>query len=289
MTPLGRDHELDVPTLERLVGRCLAAGVAAVSVGGSTGEGALLPEALRQRLVKATVAAVDGRLPVLAGVAGGPPQEVVAEAQRHLETGADAVLVPPPSYFELDQASVTGYYRRVASDCGGPVIAYHFPALTKVRFEPSTAGELAELPAVIGIKDSSGDPGYLAAVVTAVAGREDFCVFAGSGRVLTEAHAAGARGVVAASGNLIPDQLVALWKALEEGRTEAGAELQRFVAEVEGACRQLPFPVNWKAALEVSGLGAGPPAEPLHELAPAHLAGLRESLGRLHVTERSRA
>lgn len=283
VTPLDGEGQVDVLGLGALIGRMLTAGVAALSVAGSTGEGPLLPPAERRRLVAAAAAALGGRLPLLAAVVGGPPGEVVDEARDHLEAGAAGVLVPPPSYFELDQAEVLAYYEQVASRLQAPIVVYHFPALTKVSFEPETVGRLAGLEAVVGIKDSSADAAYLGRLAATTGHRPGFRILAGSGRVLTAAFEAGACGAVAASANVIPGQLVRLWAALTGSRTAEAAELQEFVSEVEGACRRHAFPANWKAATELSGLRCGGPTSPLRPLPGAALESLREALAGLGV------
>ena len=282
VTPL-RDGRLDTPALEGLIERVLAEGVDAVSVLGSTGEGALLPEAMLTSVVEVTVRVVRGRRPVLVGVFSAAPLDALARARAYCDQGADGVMMTPPHYYRLDQRSVVDFYTFLDRELARPVVVYHFPALTKVSIEPDTATRLASLPGIVGMKDSSGDPEFLEQVVRLTKGTP-FAVFAGSGRGATRAAQVGAAGVVAASGNVISGALVRLWRALLAGDASTAEREQAYVSAVEAACRTLPFPVNWKAALSLDGRLAPEPAFPLHPLAPEQVAALGDLLARAEHT-----
>lgn len=258
----------------------LAAGVTAVSVLGSTGEGPLVPAAAKRRVVEATLRIVDGRVPLVAGSQGGPPQDVARESRAWAELGADCILASPPSYFHLNQEEVVEYYGELASGVGAPILVYHFPALTKVAFTPATVAVLARIEEVIGIKDSSGDEAFLKDITAATAGT-GFAVLAGSGRIASLAAAVGAHGIVAASANLIPAQLVRLWAALASGSRGEAEELQELVTAVEGACREYPYPMNWKAAVRWSGVDCGRPLPPLVDLSQVSYEALGQTLASL--------
>src|SRR5439155_934979 len=64
-------------------------------------------------IVRATVEAAAGRIPVIAGVGFGP--RVAAELARQAERdGADGILVLPPYYAHPDPDGLVGYYRQIA-------------------------------------------------------------------------------------------------------------------------------------------------------------------------------
>lgn len=278
VTPL-RDGRLDAVALEVLIERVLAEGVDAVSVLGSTGEGALLPEAILAAVVDVAVRAVGGRRPVLVGVFSAAPLDALARARAYCDQGADGVMMTPPHYYPLDQRSVLDFYTFLDRELARPIVVYHFPALTKVAIEPETAARLAALTHVVGLKDSSGDPAFLERLASLIRG-SSFAVLAGSGRHATSAARAGAAGMVAASGNVAGRALVGLWRALQTGDAAAAARWQDYVTAVETACQTVPFPVNWKVALALKSGTAAEPAFPLHLPAPEQAAALGDLLAR---------
>ena len=285
VTPLDDVGELDEQGFIRLVGSVIDAGVTAVSVLGSTGEVALLPRSLRRHIVQAALRAADGRVPVIAGSPGGAICDAADEAREFLSFGAAAILALPPSYFVLDQEAVVTYYREFASRVRGPIIVYHFPALTKVTLDPPTVARLAAIEGIVALKDGSADEQFFRA--TAALTRDDgFSLLAGSGRMATFAAGLGAKGMIAASANVIPAQLVQLWAALVSGTSDEVEGLQASVTAIENACRRYPYPANWKAAARLFGIDCGRPIVPLQELSADQLATLARTLAELAIPPR---
>ena len=281
VTPLCLDGSLDVESLERIIGYVSTHGVHAISILGSTGEGALLPESLQLEALKVALRSTGGR-PIVVGVINAIPNDAFAAAQRVLEYGADAVLLTPPFYYRLDQASIVTFYREAVRVLCGPIFIYHIPSLTKVQLESDTVAELAKLPGLAGIKDSNRDLEFHRRVIEQTR-EQSFAVFAGSGDILAASTGWGGVGAIAASANLIPQTLVQLWNALRAGDVDGAAGLQRQVHAVEELCRRFPFPVNWKTSLELVGLMHAVPAFPFQAMTPANTEVMRAGLRELGV------
>src|SRR2546425_10817522 len=113
-SPLKRDGSVDEPAVARLVEHVIAGGVHGLLPLGSTGEGAALDEPARRTVLKAVVEVAAGRIPVICGVAQPNLQSARAEVEAAARLGADAVLVAPPFYYPMDQASVLSFYLRVS-------------------------------------------------------------------------------------------------------------------------------------------------------------------------------
>src|ERR1700704_3446997 len=92
--------------LGRLVDDLIAAGVHGLTPLGSTGEFAYLDRGQREAVVRATIAAADGRVPVVAGVASTSTADAVAQARAYQRLGADGILVILEAYFPLRDAQV---------------------------------------------------------------------------------------------------------------------------------------------------------------------------------------
>lgn len=281
VTPLTDAGALDRPALRRVIDWTMSHGVHGLSVVGSTGEGALLPFELQRDVVRVAVKARTGR-PLLVAILASGPQDTLRFARFALDAGADGVLATPPYYYPLDQQAVFEFYSGLADKLDGPILIYHIPAFTKIPLEVPTLTALAALPRVAGIKDSSHDADFHRRVIESTR-HENFSVFAGSGRLLPVNVAAGGHGAIAASANLIPDALTALWRALGRGDTAAANDLHTLVDAVEATCRSYAFPATWKASVELAGLAGGQPAFPLSRLSPDQMDSLRRAFARLGV------
>src|SRR6266404_1071237 len=91
VTPVTAAGGLDGPAVDRLVDFLLSAGVEGIFVLGTTGEGEAVPRSLRRRLVEHTVAKVQHRALVYAGV-GDTRNHAVADGNDYFRAGADAVV-----------------------------------------------------------------------------------------------------------------------------------------------------------------------------------------------------
>ncbi len=165
-----------------------------ILVFGSTGEGVLLDEDEKTRLMGFAREVVPAGFPLLAGVGADSTRATIRQAKSMAQEGADAVLVHPPWYFGpyLSAGAMAAHFREVADASPIPVLIYHMPKYTKVLLEPGLVGELTRHPNIIGLKDSSGD-------IKRFADYTDACdrscrLFLGTGRCLYPALELGAAG-----------------------------------------------------------------------------------------------
>ena len=129
---------------------------------------------------------------------------------RHfVAAGVAGVLMLPPFYYK--GVSDEGLYRNYAQivervgDARLRVYLYHIPAMTQVPLSLTLIDRLltAYPGAIAGIKDSSGDPAQLKALLETFAGR-DFAVFPGSEVLLLQGLRGGGVGCITATGNVNP-------------------------------------------------------------------------------------
>ena len=289
-TPLNRDGSVDEPSITRLVEHVLAGGVHGLLPLGSTGEGAALDEAARRRVLSAVVEAGAGRVPVICGVAQASVASVRTEIESAARLGADAVLVAPPFYYPMDQASVLAFYRRIAEDAPVPILVYNIPQFTKVVVEPATIATLASQGAVKGVKDSSRDFEYFEGVCIATREVDGFRVFTGSDSMLVASLAAGGSGTICGAANIAPDWVVRVYDDYARGDLAAARAGQDKVYQLVMALRGDVFPSAIKAALHMLGICEPWPAPPATRLDERRESGLRDRLAELglHAGERSR-
>src|SRR5882762_4837507 len=101
VSPVGADGHVRTDVLGRLCDDLVKSGVHGLTPLGSTGEFAYLNNAQRMAVVRTTIEAAKGRVPVVAGVASTATSDAVAQAKSYQGLGADGILAILEAYFPL--------------------------------------------------------------------------------------------------------------------------------------------------------------------------------------------
>src|SRR5674476_960785 len=164
-TPLAQSKQaepvLDAQALDGLIDHVITGGVHGIFLLGTTGESSSLSREMRQEIVHRACAKVQVRVPVLVSISDNAISESLRMAETAVEAGADALVLAAPCYFQNSQDDLFRYVREIAARVTLPLFLYNIPHLTKNSFEPETVRLASELPGVVGLKDSTGDLGYL--------------------------------------------------------------------------------------------------------------------------------
>jgi 4-hydroxy-2-oxoglutarate aldolase len=175
-TPFHLDGRPHWHHLERSVERYCRAPLAGLVVLGSTGEAVMLnDEETREALRVALQAAADDRV-LIAGVGHESLVGTLHRIEYAASLGYDVALVRTPHFYrpqllrsQAPAAEMLNFYRMVADRSPLPVLLYSVPAYTAYDLPVEIVGELAGHPNIYGIKDSSGKPERIAAIVAATA------------------------------------------------------------------------------------------------------------------------
>lgn len=227
ITPLRPDESLDEAGLEKLVEHVITGGVSGIFVAGSSGEGPTLSEAVKQHVVCAVSEQAKGRATVLVGIFDGGTRQVAEQARRLASKGGDVIVVTAPYYFTHTQDEIVAHISTVARAQVVPTMIYNIPQTVKTIVEPETVAQLAELPEIIGIKDSYGDMARFQKLLSLQQVHEDFRVFQGAEAVAGISVICGAAGMVLGLANVAPRLCVDLYVAAKAAELECARELQQ--------------------------------------------------------------
>src|SRR4029079_15347693 len=157
-------------------------------------------------------------------------------------------------------------FKRVAESTRLPVVLYNNPATCGgLSIEPETAGELAQGPNIIGIKDSSGDLQNTIEIIRNTP-REKFAVLNGRDTLILAALQFGAQGAIPASGNIAPELCVGVYEAFTRGEMEKAKELQSRLHPIRMAMSLGTGNGAVKEALALMGRPCGPNRSPIGPL-----------------------
>ena len=126
-TAFDHDGEIDHASMERQVEFCLRAGADGLVYPVLGSEFMFLSDDERRSLVAFLVKCANGRIPIIAGVAGASTAIAVEQAAHARDVGADAVIAMPPYVVVATLDQIFEYFQRIAEAAQLPVIIQHSP------------------------------------------------------------------------------------------------------------------------------------------------------------------
>jgi 4-hydroxy-2-oxoglutarate aldolase len=280
-TPFDDRGRVDTRALAANLARYEAHGAAGYLLLGSTGEAAYLDEEEKLEVLRAARRAVPAGRILMAGVGLESTAATSRLAALAADCGADLALVITPFYFRsgMSEEALRRHFEAVAEASPIPILLYNVPKFTGLVLPVSVAEALAKHPNVAGLKDSSGDLEKMREVLDRVPA--SFRVLCGSVSVFAPALALGAVGGVLAAADVIPEPLVALYRAHVNGDAGRAKALQASVTETGRRIVDAAGVPGIKAAMDVRGLSGGSPRPPLLPASADERESIRRELARL--------
>ena len=215
------DYSLSIPGTLAHIDAMLAAGVHGLVMMGSVGENTTLEPAEKRELLKAIVAHVGARVPVLTGVAEYTTAQACQWAADAAKLGADGLMVLPPMVYTSDRRETIAHFRAVAKASDRPIMVYNNPPAYRVDVTPEMFAEMADEPHFACIKESSDNPRRITDIINLTGDR--YVLFAGVDDLFLECLMLGAVGWVSGLVNAFPRENRLLWDlaAGGSGRTRS--------------------------------------------------------------------
>lgn len=252
-TQLRRDESVDLAATERHLEVLLDSGVQGMIMLGSLGENQTLSPQEKRQVLELAVDVVDGRVPVLSGVAE-TSSSLAADYVRDCEKlGADGFMVMPAMCYRGDAEETLAHFRAVAAATGLPLMAYNNPLSYANDLTPELFGRLAEIKNYVALKESSGDVRRITDLHNTVGDR--FALFTGVDNLLLESAILGIDGWVAGAGIAFPKENQFLWDLTRAGKWEAARELYRWFTPLLHLDVNPKFVQYIKLATQEVGLG----------------------------------
>lgn len=276
ITPFNEQEKIDITLFKRLLERMIVAGTHGIAPLGSTGVMPYLSDEEKEALTEATIAQVNGRVPVLTGVSNLTTERTIYHAKFAEKAGTDAVMILPMSYWKLNDKEIFAHYEAVAKAISIPIMAYNNPATGGVDMSPKLLKKLLEIPNVTMVKESSGDLQRMHTLRKDLA--EDASFFNGSNTLALGAFSAGAIGWCTAASNLIPDLNIALYEAIKKNDLKRAQALFYKQLDLLQFLMAKGLPRTIKAGLELLGEDAGYLRGPLKPLTKGEIAEMKALL-----------
>jgi len=261
VTPFTEDgKQVDEEQMRALVNRCIEFGVHGVVPCGTTGEFVNMTIEERKHAIDVVVDEVNGKVAVVAGAGASGTEQALEMTAYAKDAGADAALIVTPYYLKPANRGIYEHYFTIASKVDMPLLLYNIPQCTGLPLPWQMVEDLAQIPNIVGLKDSSGQLNFILAVLEKV--RDKINVMCGHDEVVVAALAAGASGAILASANFIPDVWVEIYNNMQKGDLQKARELQYKVQKIARIIAQSGA-VGTKEALNMMGIKVGSVRLPL--------------------------
>ena len=243
VTPF-KDGAVDFASYERLIEHYIGQGVDGLFPLGTTGESPALDEAEIDELVERTR---RGRGRPRAGVRGRGRQRHAQGRPRTLKRlerfAFEGIVSVCPYYNRPSQDGLIAHFRAIAAATDRDVVIYNIPYRTAVNLSNDSLLELAEVPNIVGVKDSSGS---IAQSLELLARKPaDFSVLTGEDALYFTMMANGGDGGILAASHLMTERFVEVGRRFAAndvaGARAAWAPLAPFVPLLFAEANPMPI------------------------------------------------
>jgi 5-dehydro-4-deoxyglucarate dehydratase len=275
VTPFKKDLSLDLDALAKNVDEMTQYPFCAIVAAGGTGElYSMTPQEIED-VVRVTVQATAGRMPVVAGTGFNAP--LGADIARRVErAGADCILALPPYYINSPEAGLFEFYRTIGSATALPLMVY---SRDWAVFTPEMVARLCDrVPTLAAWKDGQGDGRKYQRIMQFNGDR--LAWFGGLGDDCVPTYfAVGVQAYTSSISNIAPRLSLALADAgMKRDFNRLDELMQRYVHPLYALReRAKGYEVAaMKVAMEILGMPAGPVRPPLTNCKPQDVEDIRE-------------
>ena len=254
ITPF-KDGAVDFTSYERLIDHYIGMGVDGLFPLGTTGESPTLDEAEIDELVDRTVTRTAGRVPVFVGVGGNATRKVAKELKRLKRFAFAGIVSVCPYSNRPSQDGLLAHFRSLAAATDRAIVIYNIPYRTAVNLSNDSLLELAEVPNIVGVKDSSGS---VAQSLELLARKpKDFAVLTGEDALYFTMMANGGDGGILAASHLMTERFIEVGRRFDAndvaGARAAWASLAQFVPLLFAEANPMPIKyLLWRQGLIAS-------------------------------------
>ena len=267
-----------------LVDRQVEAGVDFLVPLGTTGETPCLSEEERLQLLVTAKEHSAGR-PVMVGVGTNSLDSTLRNIRQIENYGADAFLVVVPYYNKPTQQGQYEYFRAIAEASSKSIVIYNVPGRTGVNMTAETCLRLAEeVENIVAVKEASGNYAQISEIIRNRP--EGFSVLSGNDNETLSLMATGADGVISVASNLVPAEMTALVRAMQEGRLDEARRLNFRLMPLFKGCFIESNPIPVKAGMASLGLLEDSLRLPLTSASAATRAAMEEILKDLDILKK---
>lgn len=226
-TKLTRDGNVDIRATKNSLDRLVKAGVSGVIVLPMLGENASMSLKDREEIIRGAIEVVDGRVPVLSGLAEITLESARANAKLYESFGAQGLMVFPSLGYKTDDRETVEWYKAIATASSLPIMIYNNPIAYGVDCTINVLKQLVDTPEIVCVKEETGDIRRVTDMYVEFGNR--FSIFCGVDDLIVESSALGVTGWVSGMTNVWPSECVELFNLCAQNKYEEARALYRIL------------------------------------------------------------
>lgn len=277
ITPMDEQENIEETQLRNQVNRLIAAGVHGIFPFGTNGEGYILNEEEKEKVLNVVIEETRGRVPVYAGTGCIGTKDTIRMSRMAEAAGADILSVITPSFAAASQNELYEHYKETAAAVKLPVVLYNIPLRTGNSLLPDTVEKLSHIDNIIGVKDSSGNFDNMLQYLEKTADR-DFVVLSGNDSLILWNLLAGGTGGIAGCSNVYPENMVGIYEHFRKGEMQEARRCQDAVRTLRDCFKYGNPNTVIKTAVELLGYPVGKCRRPFNQISEAGMEAIRSML-----------
>ncbi len=282
ITPMNEDESINEQELRNQVNRQIKAGIHGLFPFGTNGEGYILNESEKERVLSIVIDETKGRVPVYAGTGCISTKDTIRQSLMAKSLGADVLSIITPSFAAASQNELYEHYKTVAESVDMPIVLYNIPARTGNALTPSTVARLSAIENIVGAKDSSGNFDNMLQYIELTRDKENFAVLSGNDSLILWNLLAGGAGGIAGCANVFPETMASIYDLFVKGDIKRAREAQDSIRSFR-ACFQYGNPNTIvKTAVALLGYPVGKCRAPFNQVPDEGIKAIQKVLEENH-------
>jgi 4-hydroxy-tetrahydrodipicolinate synthase len=163
---------------------------------------------------------------VLVNIAEQATKQAIARAQEAEKNGADGLMLLPPMRYPADARETVTFFKAVAKETSLPIMIYNNPYDYKIMTTVAMFEELAKLPNIQAVKESTRDLTNITRMRNAFDDR--FKLMGGVDTLALEALLLGCDGWVGGLVDAFPLETVSIYDLAKAGRVDEALSIYRW-------------------------------------------------------------
>lgn len=259
-TKFTANDQLDMELFAVNIKAQLEAGVHGIILGGTLGEASTLDNEEKQVLLQETVNLCSGKVPVIINIAEQRTKDAIAAAQRAEKNGASGLMMLPPMRYKATERETMAYFKTVAQSTSLPIMVYNNPVDYQIEVTLDMFEELLKLDNIQAVKESTRDISNITRIKNRFGNR--LKILSGVDTLALESMVMGADGWVAGLVCAFPEETVAIYHLVKEGRINEAIEIYRWFLPLLELDINPQLVQNIKMAEKATGIGSEYVREP---------------------------
>jgi len=262
MLPMEANGAVDWTALGRYIAWIAAQGPAAIAMNMDASEGPSLDAGERIKVVEACRAVVPAGCPLFSGLIAGSTQLAIEHGRDLIAAGAEGFVVFPPFPMFMGQpipaSMVVDFHAAIAAALDRPIIAFQFPRGWGPDYTPEMLQQIAAIPQLVALKESSFDAQQTIQTVDHAAAIDNrFAILTGSDTFIFEAMVMGCDGALIGFAGTATREIVRMQECVAAGDIAGGKAIWDRLGPLARHCWRPPirdYRPRMKEVLVLQGL-----------------------------------